>query len=120
MEVMYSKIFLKVGFRLTVYAVGYFHGMWRVMMLDECFLPGTNQDKESRIETYCILKGLMEAVGNEADLIRRMLNSNVYSIRDKGKSRRKRENDDNIFVIDSPKKKIEVFHLETMVFILIC
>ncbi|KAG2171258.1 hypothetical protein INT43_004112, partial [Umbelopsis isabellina] len=49
------------GFRLTVYAVGFFHGMWRVMMLDECFLPSSNEDKESRIEVYSVLKGLMTA-----------------------------------------------------------
>ncbi|KAM3583189.1 hypothetical protein VKS41_004939 [Umbelopsis sp. WA50703] len=105
--VMYS--FQVTGFRLTVYAVGYFHGMWRVMMLDECLLPSSNEDKESRVEAYCILKGVMEAARSEANAIRRMLNSKAISMESKERSSRKRENDDSIFVVDSPKKKIETF-----------
>jgi hypothetical protein len=92
-----------------VYAVGYFHGMWRVMMLDECLLPSSDEDKESRVEAYCILKGVMEAARSEANAIRRMLNSKAISMESKERSSRKRENDDSIFVVDSPKKKIETF-----------
>ncbi|KAG2174760.1 hypothetical protein INT43_005818 [Umbelopsis isabellina] len=83
------------GFRLTIYAVGFFHGMWRVMMLDECLLPISNEDKESRIKVYSILKGLMEAARAEANVIRRMLNSDAYSLEaDDRRLFRKREKDD--------------------------
>ena len=92
-----------------MYAVSYVYGMWRVMMLDERYLPSTNEDKESRIETYCILKGLMEAVGNEANGIRKMLNNKAYGVENTRSCSRKREKEENVFVIDSPKKKVEVF-----------
>ncbi|KAG2172406.1 hypothetical protein INT43_004948 [Umbelopsis isabellina] len=107
-SVMYS--FQLSGFRLTVYAVGYFNGMWRVMMLDECFLPSSNEDKESRIEVYSILKGLMTAARTEAELIGEMLNSNAYGQEiSSGSFSRKREKADDVFVIDSPKKKMGAF-----------
>jgi hypothetical protein len=80
------------------------------MMLDECFLPSSNEDKESRIKVYSILKGLMEAARAEANVIRSMLNSDAYGLeKDFGSFSRKREKDDDIFIIDSPKKKIEAF-----------
>jgi hypothetical protein len=79
--------------------------MWSVMMLDECFLPSSNVDKESRVEAYCILKGAIEAARNEADLIRRLLNSKAISVKNYEGSFRNRENDDSIFIIHSPKKK---------------
>lgn len=92
-----------------IYAVGHFNGMWRVMMLDECLLPSSNEDKESRVEAYCVLKGVMEAARSEADVIRKMLNSKAISMENNEKTFCKREKDDDIFVVDSPKRKIQVF-----------
>lgn len=62
-----------------MYAVGYFQGMWRVMTVDECYLPSSTEDKESRVEAYSILKGVMEAARGEADFIRKMLNRKAIS-----------------------------------------
>jgi hypothetical protein len=96
--------------------VGYFNGMWRVMMLDEGFLPSNNEDKDSRVEAYCILKGVMEAARNEANIILRMLNSNVYRRKNYGNSSHKREND-NILIIEPPKKEDRGFFTLALWFI---
>lgn len=86
-----SNHYMITGFRLMLYALDYFHGMWRVMMIDECYISSSNADRESRIETYCVLKGVMDAVGKEAENVRMMLNSRAYNEVNSMTSVRKRQ-----------------------------
>lgn len=47
-------------------------GFWRVALVDECYLPSSEDDKCSRISLYAVLCGLFKAVEQEADLAKEL------------------------------------------------
>lgn len=75
-----SEEALKKTPRITVYNVAYMHGMWRVMMLDECFLAISNDDKESSIKLHSISKRPMTFARTEAEIARSMVEKKKIKI----------------------------------------
>jgi hypothetical protein len=58
-------------FRL--YAIDLWKGLWRVALVDECYLPVSEVDVESRIILFSVLKGMFKAVSDQAKVAARIL-----------------------------------------------
>jgi hypothetical protein len=56
-----------------LYAIDLWKGLWRVALVDECYLPVSKVDVESRIVLYSVLKGMFKAVEDQAKVAARIL-----------------------------------------------
>jgi hypothetical protein len=57
---------------MKVFAIDRWNSLWRVAMVDVCDIPSSEMEAEDRLALYAVVKGVFNAVEEQAEMICKM------------------------------------------------